>query len=119
MKIFRDHRIKVEHLNYVFCTDRHLRKINKQYLNHDFNTDILTFDLSTGKRVIADVFISVERASINAKLYQVSRLSEIRRLLIHGALHLCGHEDLNRDDQKKMRDAEDFYLNKLFVSRET
>ena len=118
-RIFKDHHLKLNLINYVFCTDKYLLSLNNRYLAHDFYTDILTFDLSYGQTISADIFISVERASENSAQYHVSKLSEIRRLLIHGALHLCGYKDKTGLDRKKMTAMEEVYLNKFFVSRET
>src|SRR5688500_13420495 len=86
--IFKDHDLKLNLINYVFCSDNYLLSLNKRYLEHNFYTDILTFDLSYGQTITADIFISVERATENSTHYHVSKLSEVRRLLIHGALHL-------------------------------
>lgn len=118
-RIFKDHSLKVNLINYVFCTDKYLLSLNNRYLAHDFYTDILTFDLSYGQTISADIFISVERACENSAQYHVSKLSEIRRLLIHGALHLCGYKDKTGIDRKKMAAMEELYLNKFLVSRET
>jgi probable rRNA maturation factor len=118
-RIFKDHDLKINLINYVFCSDNYLLTLNNRYLEHNFYTDILTFDLSYGQMITADIFISVERAAENSIQYHVSKLSEVRRLLIHGALHLCGYKDKTSSDRKKMSAMEEVYLNKFFVSRET
>jgi probable rRNA maturation factor len=118
-RIFKDHDLKINLINYVFCSDNYLLTLNNRYLEHNFYTDILTFDLSYGQKITADIFISVERAAENSIQYHVSKLSEVRRLLIHGALHLCGYKDKTSNDRKKMSAMEEVYLNKFFVSRET
>ena len=118
-EIFKDHNLELNLINYVFCTDKYLLNLNTQYLNHNFYTDILTFDLSDEQMLTADIFISVERAEENSLVYNVSKLLEIRRLLIHGALHLCGYKDKTPTEREKMSAMEEFYLNKFFVSRET
>src|SRR5215204_5245243 len=88
--IFHDYSKKVENINYIFCTDKYLLELNNQYLNHNYHTDIITFELSIPKAsLVSDIYISVDRARENALAHSVSSLHEIMRLLIHGALHLC------------------------------
>lgn len=103
----------IENLNFIFCSDKYLRKINKTYLDHDYNTDIITFDNSTVKgRIEGDIFISVERVRANAKTYGVTVKDELHRVIIHGVLHLLGFSDKSEKLQKKMRAMEDLYLQK-------
>ena len=118
-KIFQDHNRRINAINYIFCADEYLLSINQAYLKHDYYTDIITFDLSYDKFITADVFISFDRVKANAITYKVSRLSEIRRLLIHGALHLCGYKDKTPNQFKRMKEMEELYLNEFMVSRET
>lgn len=101
---------KIENINYVFCDDTYLHKINLEFLNHDTLTDIISFDYSVGKVIQGDIFISIERVEENAKEYQVSFGEELRRVIIHGVLHYCGYKDKSKDDAQLMRDKEDFYL---------
>ena len=108
-----------ENINYIFCTDDFLLSINKKYLNHNYYTDIITFELESKGQIIADIYISTERAWDNAKKYRVSFHSEIVRLLIHGALHLSGFNDKTPWEYNRMKDLEKVYLKKYFVSRET
>ena len=117
--IFADHHKKINTINYIFCSDQYLLALNRQHLNHNYYTDIITFDLSNGNRISADIFISVERARENAFLFRITMISEIIRLLIHGALHLCGYKDKTKKDSYNMRAHEDKYLLKYSVSRET
>jgi len=99
-------------LNYVFCSDEYLHKINVEYLNHDTLTDIITFDNSEEDDVIeGDIFISVERVQDNAEKYNVSELNELNRVLAHGLLHLVGYMDKSESDKKLMREKENYYLN--------
>jgi rRNA maturation RNase YbeY len=85
---------RVGELSFVFCSDAYLLEINKQYLNHDTFTDIVTFDSSEDEDVIAgDIFISVERIRENASKFSVSEKDELNRVIIHGVLHLCGYYD--------------------------
>jgi probable rRNA maturation factor len=98
---------KLSELNVVFCSDEYLREMNKSYLNHDFYTDIITFDNSdTPNIVMGDLFISIDRVKDNATQLAVPFLSECYRVVIHGVLHLLGHKDKSRQDGIVMRKAE-------------
>jgi len=98
-------------LNIIFCSDEHLLKINREYLQHDYLTDIITFDQSEEPRAVeGDIFISVDRVRENAKLYAATFLHELHRVIIHGVLHLCGYKDHTDEDRHQMREKEDFYL---------
>ena len=102
-------------LNYVFCSDSKLFSINKQYLNHDYYTDIITFDLSKKKMPIeGEVYISVDRVKDNAVLYNETFQKELHRVIFHGVLHLCGFGDKNKRESIKMREMELKYLKMYF-----
>lgn len=104
--------IKIDTLNYVFCTDKYLLKINKEYLSHDYYTDIISFDLSeVPGQLIGEVYISVDRVKENAKSLNISFKVELHRVIFHGALHFCGYKDKKPSDAKKMRQMEDLWLN--------
>jgi probable rRNA maturation factor len=104
---------KLNELTYIFCTDEYLLQINRQYLDHDTYTDIITFDNSEKEGVITgDIFISIERIRENAGKFNVTETQELHRVLIHGALHLLGYTDKSPADKKKMTSKEDFYLDK-------
>lgn len=94
-------------LNYQFCSDEELFKINKEHLNHDTYTDIITFDHSIGNTLQADIFISVERVRDNAVQLQTLFEDEIKRVMIHGVLHCCGFADKTDEEQASMRKKED------------
>ncbi len=102
----------------VFCTDDYLLEMNKTYLNHDFYTDIITFDYSENGVISGDLFISVDRVNDNAGSFSVSVDNELKRVIYHGVLHLCGYKDKTEKEEKEMREKENFYI-KQFVSRET
>ena len=93
-------------INYVFCDDVYLHKINVEYLDHDTLTDIITFDNSIGKMIHSDIVISVERVADNAKDFQVPFEEELKRVIIHGVLHLCGYKDKSEDEAAVMRSKE-------------
>lgn len=101
----------LQEINYIYCSDAHLKKMNVHYLHHRTYTDIITFDLSEIKKEIAgEIYISIERVRENAALYKVPFGHELRRVMIHGVLHLCGYKDKSPADIKNMRAKEDFYL---------
>lgn len=100
-------------INYVFCDDQYLHKLNVEFLKHDTLTDIISFDNSIGKELHGDIFISIERVTENAKDFEVSFVSELHRVMIHGVLHYCGYKDKSEAEQKEMQTKEDFYLKQL------
>ncbi len=101
-------------LNYVFCSDEHVLQVNQDYLQHDFYTDIITFDQSEEEDLIeGDIFISVDRVADNANQLGVQQITEMRRVLAHGLLHLCGYGDKSPEEEKTMRGKEDEWLAKL------
>jgi rRNA maturation RNase YbeY len=94
-------------INYIFCDDEYLLKINLEYLNHDTLTDIISFDYSMGNELNGDIFVSVERVRDNANDFKVSFEDEFKRVLVHGILHYCGYQDKSDEDEKIMRSKED------------
>jgi rRNA maturation RNase YbeY len=103
-------------INFIFCSDEYLLKINKQFLNHDYYTDIITFDYSSDTLLSGDLFISVERVLENSKIYKTVFQEELRRVMIHGILHLMGYKDSTNEESQKMREAENGALS-LFTSQ--
>ena len=100
-------------INYIFCSDKYLLKINKQYLNHNYFTDIITFNNSADKKYLeADIFISLDRVKANSLKYKTTLNDELHRVMIHGALHLAGCSDKGKSQQARMRKAEDLWLGK-------
>lgn len=110
-KLFKKEGKKLRSINYIFCSDKDILKINKQYLKHDFYTDIISFDLSESDQIVAEIYISTERVRENAKSLGTSFISEIHRVIFHGALHLCGYGDKTKSENVEMRKREDYYLN--------
>lgn len=94
-------------INYIFCDDAYLHKINMEYLNHDTLTDIISFDYTVGNLLQGDIFVSVERVTDNAKDFKVSFDEELKRVLSHGVLHYCGYKDKSLDEEAIMRKKED------------
>lgn len=102
---------QVGELNYIFCSDEYLHKINMEYLNHDTLTDIITFDNSENEALIeGDIFISIDRVRDNAQDLQIAFDEELARVMIHGILHLVGLQDKTPEQQHNMRAKEDHYL---------
>lgn len=115
-KLFRLEKKRLANLSYIFCSDEHLLGINKDYLKHDFYTDVITFDLSSSQtETEGEVYLSVDRIKDNAKQLGVSFTEELHRVIFHGALHLCGYKDKTKADVLLMRKMEDTYL-KLYFS---
>lgn len=101
-------------LSLIFCSDEHLLEMNKEYLQHDYYTDIITFDYSEDSLVSGDLFISVDRVQDNADEFDVLFQDELHRVCIHGLLHLCGYKDKSDEDERIMRLKE----NEMLVLRE-
>lgn len=109
--LFKREKKSLQSLNYIFCSDKQLLEINRQYLNHDFYTDIITFELSAkGVPVDGEIYISIDRVKDNALTIGEPFQKEILRVIFHGALHLCGYKDKTKDQIRKMREKEDFYI---------
>lgn len=107
-KVARREGYSIDTLNYIFCSDRYLIKINREYLQHDDYTDIITFDLTEESgRLRGDIFISVERVFENAEKFKQDKNTELRRVMAHGLLHLSGYKDKTAKDQALMRGKED------------
>jgi probable rRNA maturation factor len=101
----------LKELNFIFCTDEELYEINVEYLKHKTLTDIITFDNSDEENVIeGDIYVSVDRVKENAAEYGIEFPLELRRVVIHGVLHLLGYSDKTSANQKEMRKKEDAYL---------
>ena len=111
--IFRTEKINLESLTYIFCRDKRILKINQQFLSHDYYTDIITFDLSEKEdEIIGEVYISIDSVRKNAKSLNEPVSRELKRVIFHGALHLCGYTDKTKAERTKMKEKEDFYLSK-------
>jgi len=111
-EILLDYGKKEGNINYIFCSDEYLLEINKKYLNHDYFTDIITFDYCSENEVSGDMYISIQRVEENALMLGTGE-SEIYRVIIHGILHLCGFNDNTTDEIEEMRKNEDISLKKL------
>ncbi|MCE2613599.1 rRNA maturation RNase YbeY [Flavobacteriaceae bacterium D16] len=129
-KVDQEHRVKtwlekvvnqegsiIDQLVYVFCKDEKLLELNKKFLNHDTYTDILTFPYGTSAGIHADICISIPRVKENAKKYGVDEQEELRRVMVHGVLHLLGYNDHSKEDKQAMRQLEEDKLKMFHVEQ--
>lgn len=104
---------EVGNINYIFCDDDYLLKINKEYLNHDTYTDIISFDYSEKDKLSGDIYISVDRLKENANNFETTFKEELNRVLIHGILHFAGFNDKTKAEKAEMRKQENYYISLL------
>ncbi len=111
-QIFKTEGKKLNQLTYIFCSDEYLLQINRQFLQHDYYTDIISFDLSEhpGAPTEGEIYISTDRVKDNASIQHTTIEQELHRVIFHGALHLCGYKDKQKKQQEIMRVKEDHYL---------
>ena len=112
--IFKSEGKQLNQLTYIFCSDEYLLQINRQFLNHDYYTDIISFDMSEhpGAPTQGEIYISIDRVKENASIQHNSIEQELHRVIFHGALHLCGYKDKQKKQQQQMRAREDYYLSR-------
>ena len=103
---------KLGKIQYIFCDDKYLLHVNREYLQHDFYTDIITFDYVKGKKISGDIFVSLPRIKDNAVQLSTDENEELKRVLAHGILHLCGYKDKSEEEQTMMTEKENYYLSK-------
>ena len=109
-QVARNHNRVVGPLTYIFCSDDRIIEVNRQFLNHDYFTDIITFDYSSHKRISGDIFISLDTVRSNAELFQRAYNEELMRVVIHGVLHLCGINDKGPGEREIMEAHENAAL---------
>lgn len=114
--IFISEKKGLNYVDYIFCSDEFLLRLNKEQLNHNYYTDILTFDLSSTKDTEAEIFISVDRVKDNAKTFQEKLERETLRVIFHGILHLCGYKDKTKKEIIEMRKKEEYYIDRYYRS---
>ena len=105
----------ISDIAYIFTTDEEVLVLNTKFLKHEYYTDILTFDRSENKKLSGDIFISLERVEENAKIHKVEKEEELRRVMIHGLLHMMGYEDASEQGRVIMRKKEDHFLQMFHV----
>ncbi|ARV07036.1 rRNA maturation RNase YbeY [Polaribacter sp. SA4-10] len=113
--VVENHNFELGEINYIFCDDAYLHKLNVEFLQHDTLTDIISFDTTLGKLINGDIYISVERVEDNAKDFNVSFEEELHRVMIHGVLHYTGFKDKTDTDKNTMREAENNALSLLSI----
>jgi len=115
-KIIANEKREEGEINYIFCDDQYLHKLNVEFLNHNTLTDIISFDNSIGNQINGDIFISIERVKENSLIYDTVFEDELHRVIIHGILHYCGFNDKTKKDADLMRKKEDEALSqRIFI----
>ena len=116
LDIFRNEGKDLESLNFIFCTDKYLLSLNRDFLSHDYFTDVISFDLSPTRKIVSgEIYISIDRVRDNAMIQKVSAKNELHRIIFHGALHLCGYKDNNIKNKEQMRAQENKLLQLYFL----
>jgi len=113
VKLVESHNKKVGELNYIFCSDDYLLKMNQEHLKHDYFTDIITFDYCEDDLISGDLFISIDRTNENAKTFGKTEINELNRVIAHGLLHLLGFKDKTAEEISEIRTMEEQALNML------
>lgn len=113
-KVAQKYDKEVGEISYLFCDDEKILEVNREYLNHDFYTDIITFDYSEDNIIAGDIIISLQTVESNSQMYKTEYLEELHRVIIHGILHLCGLKDSTLEEETLMRKAEDDALEIVF-----
>lgn len=104
-------------INYIFCDDDYLHKLNVEYLEHDTLTDVISFDYCVGNELHGDIFISIERVADNAKDFGVTFADELQRVIVHGVLHYCGYKDKSTEEEATMRTKEEEKIQMFHVEQ--
>ena len=102
---------KVGDINYIFCSKQYLKKMNNDYLSKNYETDVISFDFSKDNKISGDIYISSETVKKNSIIFNVCFNNELKRVMVHGLLHLLNYNDKSKQDQKIMREKENFYIN--------
>jgi probable rRNA maturation factor len=113
--VIEESNFKIGNINYIFCSDNFILDINNRFLNHNYFTDIITFDNSEGNFISSDIYISIDTVRSNSVDFNVSFESELHRVMIHGILHLIGFDDTNETLKLEMHKMEDYHLSNLFI----
>ncbi|MBV6478960.1 MAG: Endoribonuclease YbeY [Ignavibacteria bacterium] len=117
LRIQKEEKVRFGEINLIYCGDKEIRKINKEYLGHDYETDIITFhDTDEKGNIEGELLISTDTVKRNSESYSVTLAQELFRVTAHGLLHLCGYDDKTRAGIKEMREKENYYLKKIRLS---
>lgn len=106
-KVVASHNGELGELAYIFCSDEKILEVNNEYLQHDYYTDIITFDYTEDKVISGDMFISLDTVKSNSEQFKTNYNEELLRVIVHGVLHLCGFADATDEEESKMRELED------------
>lgn len=118
-KVAKIYSREIGDISYIFCSDAKILDVNKQYLNHDYYTDVITFDYSENNTISGDIFISLDTVKTNAEKFATDPDEELKRVIIHGVLHLCGLKDKSEEDSKNMTQSENQALEIYSKDNET
>lgn len=113
IQVIRSEGRRTGDLSFFFLPDDELREINREFLKHDYNTDVIAFDYGTGGTISGEIYMSIDTIRANSSLYDNSVRDEILRVMLHGILHLAGYDDGDDKGRKEMRRKEDYYLSKM------
>ena len=102
---------KIGDINYIFCSKEYLKKMNNDYLSKDYETDVISFDFSKDNKISGDIYISSETVKKNSIIFNNGFANELKRIMVHGILHLLDYNDKSKQEQKIMREKENFYIN--------
>ena len=114
-KVIKSENKSTDDLVFIFTNDEKIREINKEFIKHNWFTDVIAFDYCENKNIRGEIYISVDTVKLNARNYKVSLKSEILRVMIHGILHLCGYEDETKRKKLIMKDKEDLWIKKYYT----
>jgi probable rRNA maturation factor len=106
-QIINQHKKKIGNLNIIFCSNSYILEINRKYLNHNYFTDVITFEYDRSDKIDGDIFVSIDQVKINCAGLRVNFIEELRRVIIHGVYHLLGYKDDSAEDIERMRKMED------------
>jgi probable rRNA maturation factor len=109
-KVCQEEGKTLSEVSVIFCSDDYLLDVNQKHLEHDYYTDVITFDYSEGAHISGDIFISIDRVKENAHSFGVQMIDELHRIIVHGTLHLLGYKDKTASAKEQMTAKEDFYL---------
>ena len=116
-RVIKSEKKELGAISFIFCSDEYLHSLNHKYLEHDTLTDIITFDYTEGNLLSGDIFVSVERVKENARVYEVTYIKELKRVMVHGVLHMMGYNDKSKEEMELMRKLEDEKIKMFHVEQ--
>jgi probable rRNA maturation factor len=112
-KVIREYIRPAGNLSFIFVNNARIQEINREFLKHNYFTDVIAFNLGDAEEINAEIYISVDTVKSNANNYKVSLKSEMLRVMIHGTLHICGFDDGSEEERNRMHELEDYWMKKL------